>query len=1319
MAVKISLQKIIIPIVFFIQLVIFAQPANDICANALLINVPTSGTFSVNVDTTTATDSGVVNYCGYVNTVNKDQWYKITMPVNGNIKITGTNYYDSFALYSVCGGTMIDCFSRDGFFESLTAGTLYYLRFYNPYNNTRSGTFDIQAFESISNDNCSNSFDINSLNTFGALSSTQVSLNTNGATSSGEVSTCENVNNIYFDQWYTFTMPVNGNIKINGANYYDIFTLFDACSGNEITCFSQYGFYYSLTAGTTYTLRVSSLYLHARTGTFNIQAFQEVSNNYCSNPVNISGLNATSITLVYRDTNGATDSGITSACENANYDNLDQWYIFTMPVNGNIKITNASYYDKFTLFDVCNGNEIDCFSQNGFFYSLTAGTIYTLKVSNDSYHPQSGTFNMQAFQEVSNNYCSNPVNISNLNTTSKTTVDRDTNGATDSGIFSACVDANYVNLDQWYIFTMPVNGNIKITNASYYDKFTLFDACNGNEIDCFSNFGFFYSLTAGTVYTLKVSNDSYHVQSGTFKIQAFQEVSNNDCVNSENINVTTTSATIVNVDTNGATYSGTNSTCENLSYNYVDQWFSFVMPVSGHIQISGANYYDYYTLFTDCGGTEIACFPRNNTFYNLTGGLTYKLRLSNNVSKTRTGTFNIQAIETATNDLCTQAINLSVGLYDEYKETKTLFGASASGASNPTCGVIGSGEDVWFTVIVPASGNLVIETEQVSGSSLSDTVLQVFSGDCNALVEIACDDNSGDNNFSKISFTGLNPTDILYIRLFENGSDVADYFSIMTYDNSCTSKTSWTGTAWTNGVPDNTTIAHFKGNYSADTASIDACLCKIDQSVIVDVNSNQYINVENEVINNGILNINHQGSFVQVNETAQLLGTGTYKAVIKTTQLQDTNRFTYIASPVQSSYLSVMNGWAKMNYIWNFNGTTQSWNHIPNTNTIMIPGLGYAMQGRADGDYTIPFFGTTNFTGKFNNGVLSQPLYFNAGGIDDDNALVGNPYPSAISISALLNNVVNPEAESVYVWTHASQLLSTGYENDDYITCSSTVCTSAYVGNDTNNLNGYLASGQGFFVSTNAGGGNLVFKNTMRVTGNNLDFRSTNDISETIWLNLSSNLGYFNQIAISFSNNGTPNYDSKIDALRLGDYYGLGFYTLLPDSKRLAIDDRGLFSNEMSIPVGFYLNDSQVTNLKISIDHFENLDNTQVYLKDNLLQSLHDLKQSDYHFDISETGILNNRFEVVFIKNALSVNNEILLDNFLSVYRNIDELFEISSNVNLKHIEIYDIVGKLLFEEKVNTNWLKVNLKVNQGAVLLFKAEQQNGKILYKKVLVK
>ena len=135
------------------------------------------------------------------------------------------------------------------------------------------------------------------------------------------------------------------------------------------------------------------------------------------------------------------------------------------------------------------------------------------------------------------------------------------------------------------------------------------------------------------------------------------------------------------------------------------------------------------------------------------------------------------------NDLCADAVALTVGgAIDENVVVTHNMEATDSGETAPGCGNY-SGGDVWFTAVVPVTGNITFETIRNDGSSLSDTGAAVYSGDCGALVLVECnDDGSDDGAFSKVALTGQTPGDVLYFRAWEYGNNAFGPFSVVAYD---------------------------------------------------------------------------------------------------------------------------------------------------------------------------------------------------------------------------------------------------------------------------------------------------------------------------------------------------------------------------------------------------------------------------------------------------------------------------------------------------------------------------------------------------------
>lgn len=148
------------------------------------------------------------------------------------------------------------------------------------------------------------------------------------------------------------------------------------------------------------------------------------------------------------------------------------------------------------------------------------------------------------------------------------------------------------------------------------------------------------------------------------------------------------------------------------------------------------------------------------------------------------------------NDLCSGAIALTPGgVFADQAISGTLYGGTTTTGITPSC-QSNSKSDVWYSVQVPASGSITIETQVASSNSITDSVVAAFSGTCGNLTQIGCDDDGGPTGanslMSILSLTGLTPNDIIYVGVWKYSSvptsTVRD-FMISAYDASLASNT--------------------------------------------------------------------------------------------------------------------------------------------------------------------------------------------------------------------------------------------------------------------------------------------------------------------------------------------------------------------------------------------------------------------------------------------------------------------------------------------------------------------------------------------------
>lgn len=125
-----------------------------------------------------------------------------------------------------------------------------------------------------------------------------------------------------------------------------------------------------------------------------------------------------------------------------------------------------------------------------------------------------------------------------------------------------------------------------------------------------------------------------------------------------------------------------------------------------------------------------------------------------------------------------QAVTLGTAVSGD----NSCSGATGEGSLVSTC-FTGSLNTVWFSAVVPASGKLKI---RATAGSLTNTIIQLFTGTCGSLTYNSCNDNitacSGfTSNDSELSVTGLTAGNTVWIRV-DGANGLTGTFSLLVID---------------------------------------------------------------------------------------------------------------------------------------------------------------------------------------------------------------------------------------------------------------------------------------------------------------------------------------------------------------------------------------------------------------------------------------------------------------------------------------------------------------------------------------------------------
>lgn len=559
-----------------------------------------------------------------------------------------------------------------------------------------------------------------------------------------------------------------------------------------------------------------------------------------------------------------------------------------------------------------------------------------------------------------------------------------------------------------------------------------------------------------------------------------------------------------------------------------------------------------------------------------------------------------------------------------------------------------------------------------------------------------------------------------YFRAVISNGNCAVVFSTSTQVSILS--TTWDGVSWDNGVPNGTMNVIIAGAYTA-SSDIEACSVTVENDVDFTVPSGLTLTVNGAVITtDGTLILEDDASLLQTDDSVENVGTNF--TVNREAEPMYRLDFTYWSSPVENQSLFNLSPSTLANKYFGWDAFNESWIVYNSGNKIMMPGEGYVVRAPQSFSINPAFLAVYNgvFEGKPNNGIYTVPV-IGTPSVAQNNAfnLLGNPYPSALYADAFLDANSDVLEGTLYFWTHNTPFNgSFTYTSTDYATYNllggtSTAEAAPSDSDPSNNTPlGLIASGQGFFAGVSVDG-NVIMDNSMRDGGANNQFfksaaNSTNE-KHRLWLNITNTNGGFKQLLVGYATNATSEYDKGWDG-ELFSSNSLTFYSFVGD-KKLSIQSLPLpFVDSNVVPLGYKTNFAGVH--KISIDNLDGLfENQNVYIQDNLLDIVHNIKLTDYEFSTT-AGTFDNRFEIAYLDSTLGTG-DFTLKNKLYVYKENESIVIKSPSVEMKSIKIIDMQGRVLHAiSNVNDFQSVIDLNVAQQVLLISITTKDNGTITRK-----
>jgi hypothetical protein len=625
------------------------------------------------------------------------------------------------------------------------------------------------------------------------------------------------------------------------------------------------------------------------------------------------------------------------------------------------------------------------------------------------------------------------------------------------------------------------------------------------------------------------------------------------------------------------------------------------------------------------------------------------------------------------------------------------------------------------TVLTPSAGGTVTGNQTVcAGTMPSDLTL---SGQVGTILhwqsapDMAFTDPLNISN-TTVTLTGAQigsiATTTYFRAVVQNGSCLEVYSTPIAVT---IKSTTWNGTAWSNGNPDSGTAVVFAGNYTA-AADFNACSITVNSGAVVippgfDVNLNGAL-----AVNGGSFTLENNANLIQSTGVANT-GNIVVKRNSSAIRRQD---YTLWSSPVAGQNLlafSPLTVVTPTSRFYQYNPSTNVYNSITSPGSVNFnDAQGYLIRV-ANNHPNFPWIWNGQFTGVAHNGNYNYNMF--NGGVGFRFNLVGNPYPSPVSMSAFASANSAQITQTLYFWRETNSNTS----NNAYCSWSPAGGPNGtFVSNNQEAVvdpQGVIQTGQGFFVEAGAAGSQVNFTNAMRLGNNTGQFfrpataaQSPADAqNHRIWLNVTNATGAFCQTAFGYMENATDDYDMGIEGRYINDG-DTEFYSIV-GSEKLVIQGRALpFMASDIVPMGFKA--TTAGTYSIAIDHLDGLFGAgqEIYIKDNLTGTQQLINDGPYTFT-TDAGEFTSRFEVLY-QDALGTVNP-ALDNTVSIIKNSGAFTINSGNQAMDNVLVFDIRGRLLVELK-DVNATHTSFTVNgANQVLIVKIKSVDGQQATRKVI--
>jgi hypothetical protein len=499
-------------------------------------------------------------------------------------------------------------------------------------------------------------------------------------------------------------------------------------------------------------------------------------------------------------------------------------------------------------------------------------------------------------------------------------------------------------------------------------------------------------------------------------------------------------------------------------------------------------------------------------------------------------------------------------------------------------------------------------------------------------------------------------------------------------------------------------------------------------------------------------------------------------SIFAITQLKDVVSITTSTDPIilpSSNYNGTASPLAIAPYwIWKLPASSNTnWVYVGSGSSLNA-GEGFTMKGTSGTNTNIVTGSQNNpgsnqrydFRGKPNDGTIAIPI------ASGKLVLTGNPYPSAIDLSAFLLDATNTTGIA-YFWEQDktvnshyiadykggygtfSPLGGSGngvYTPATFYSYDGSGNEVAAVGTGTNYSRRFSPVGQGFMIEGTSSG-NVLMKNSYRVfvkeeVGNQSQLNKISNgksqatkatfmsaipsvsgfdysklslqESSHIRLNALIDEHGVRQLVLAFTPQASDGIDHAMDAVSSESVPADVYFVI--DNKEFLINAVN-FVEDKKIAIGF--RNAAAASFKLSIKQITNFTGAnEIYLHDKISNQYYDIKNS-FHEVKLPAGTNNTQFEITFKTDKTLGTEDVDNSEFVMYQNNSNKNLNISNpkQKELKTCYVYDVLGKLIFSKSnlgSNTNYSFSTSGLSDG-IYIVKLETNEKIELGQKIIVK